>query len=243
MIILKGKRAVKEALLSNNALERIIVSHKSQYSFDIKELVKEATAQQIKVQVLNEKEFAQLLPNETNTQGIVAYIQDIKNIGLKELINNKEKYPFVVAVDHLQDPYNFGAILRTCEILGIAAVIYPKDRNCPITPGVIKASSGAINHLDMIKVTNLAQSLKSLDDNGYWLFGADANNGVSLEDISVQAPLVLVVGNEQKGISPRIQKMLHSSIIIPTSGKTDSLNVSVATGIITYSLAQKLKGQ
>jgi 23S rRNA (guanosine2251-2'-O)-methyltransferase len=240
MIIIKGKRAVLEALRGKGQVESVVVSVKSQYKPEIKAIIQKAKVCNVNLQIIPEDRFEEILPGQTNTQGIIAYQKASKEKTLNDVIKAKENYPFIIAIDHLQDPYNFGAILRTCEILGVKAVVYPKDRNCQITPGVIKASSGAISHLDMIKVVNLAQAIKTLDSNGYWIYGADSNAGVSLNEIKVQAPIVLVVGNEQKGISTRVSSMLHSSINIPATGKTQSLNVSVATGIITYVLSQQL---
>jgi 23S rRNA (guanosine2251-2'-O)-methyltransferase len=232
---IKGKHAIYEALQSEAQIERIIIDYKSQNNSDIKKIISLARTKSIKVQIVPSQKFWKECAEE-NAQGIIAYTSEILQLDIADIVMNPKKYPLVLAVDHIEDPYNFGAIIRTAEIFGVKAIIYPKDRNSQITPGVIKVSSGAIHHLDIIKVVNLAQALQKLEKAGYWLYGADSNQGTDLDTFSPSFPLVLVVGNEHKGISTRISKMLHLKVKIPTIGKTDSLNVSVATGVISYHL-------
>ena len=145
-------------------------------------------------------------------------------------------------IDHIQDPFNFGAILRTCETLGVTWVIYPKDRNCPITPGVVKASSGAIHHMNLVRVTNLAQSLEKLEKAGYWIYGTSDQGATDLDTFKPNSPMVLIVGNEEKGLSPLLAKKTHGIIKISMHGKVSSLNVSVATGILIYTLSRSMQG-
>ncbi|MCP4050591.1 MAG: 23S rRNA (guanosine(2251)-2'-O)-methyltransferase RlmB [bacterium] len=240
MKIVKGKRAVSEAVKSAFAVERIMIDSTLKSKAEIKQIIKEAEKKSIKIMIVSREDLLKILPEEKNTQGIIAYVK-MKNSTIDSLLDNKAINTFVVALDHIQDPYNFGAVLRTCESFGVKTVIYPKDRNCSITPGVIKASSGAIHHLNMIKVVNLAQTLIKMDKEGYWIYTADSNNGTSLDKFEPACPMVLVVGNEQKGISRRIKELAHSSIIIKTKGRTESLNVSVATSILIYELAKKIK--
>ncbi|MFC1771454.1 23S rRNA (guanosine(2251)-2'-O)-methyltransferase RlmB [Candidatus Margulisiibacteriota bacterium] len=235
---LKGKHAVFEALNSDTRIERILVDFKVKDRDDIQKIITIARKKSIKIQICSPADFYKNA-REENTQGILAYLRTKKLLDLDHVLSNKNNYPFIVVVDHLEDPYNFGAIMRTCEFFGVKVVIFPKDRNCQITPGVIKASSGAVNHLNMIKVVNIAQTLNSLSKNGYWLYGADSNEGTTLESFSPALPLVLVVGNENRGLSKHIQKIINDKIKIPRSGKTDSLNVSVATGIIIHSLIKQ----
>jgi 23S rRNA (guanosine2251-2'-O)-methyltransferase len=232
MQTIKGKHAVLEALRSNIVIERIMISYAIKTTTEVKEIMGLAKKNKIKIQTAPNSFFQNNFPDETNTQGILAYVQDKKLLDLSDILNNKNKYKFVLALDHIEDPFNFGAIIRTSEIFGVNAIIFPKDRSCQITSGVIKVSSGAINNIDLIKVVNIAQSLEKLSNNGYWLYGADSNNGEDLDRVEPNAPLVIVMGNEHKGISTRVLKMLHLKLKIPTIGKTASLNVSVATGII-----------
>jgi 23S rRNA (guanosine2251-2'-O)-methyltransferase len=157
-----------------------------------------------------------------------------------ERVAEPERYPLIVVLDHLEDPQNFGAILRSCETLGVRAVVYPKDRSSQITPAVIRASAGAIYHLDLAKVVNIAGALEKLREAGYWIYGT-AEDGVSLDEFSAPMPLALVLGNEGRGVSNRVAKMADGHIRIPLVGKVESLNVSVAAGILLYSLSRGLK--
>jgi len=242
MNIIKGKHALEEALKADIKIERILVDFNLQNRPDIKYLLIMARQHGIKVQALSNSDFNRNTEAQ-NSQGLLAYVQMKKELDLAYLKAHKENYPFMVAVDHIQDPYNFGAILRTCESFGIKAVIYPKDRNVQITPGVIKASSGAIHYLDLIKVTNLAQALQELQKEDFWLYSADANEGQNLEEVVINTPLVLIVGNEQKGISRRISEMIDGKVKIATCGQTSSLNVSVATGILVYNFIRSINNQ
>ncbi|MFC1752418.1 23S rRNA (guanosine(2251)-2'-O)-methyltransferase RlmB [Thermoproteota archaeon] len=237
MTIIKGKHAVAEALASGAQLDRILVAYTIKDRADIRSVITKAQFQSVKVQYCSASELKRLIPDGSH-QGIAGYMRLQKAVSLDMLIADQGHYPFIIAVDHMQDPYNFGAILRTCESFGIKAVLYPKDRNVQITPGVIKVSSGAVNYLDLVKVTNLASALEKLKSAGYWIYGADSHNGQSLDQFQPQFPLVLVMGSEQKGISKRIQKMVDLNIHIPIKGRTESLNVSVAAGIIMYQLSR-----
>ncbi len=239
-MIIKGKRSVVEALQSPGQVDRIVVQYQVSKRKEIQSILQLARRKHIKVQVVSSDEFDREFSSDTHTQGICAYVRLLESISLEDVYNQPQDFPVVVAVDHLQDPHNFGAIIRSCECLGVNAILYPKDRNCNITPGVIKASSGAVNHIPLIKVTNIAQSLQHFKDNGYWIYGAAFEGAQSLHVVTPQAPLVLVVGNEEKGISRRVLKMLDVVVKIPLRGKVQSLNVSVATGILVYDVLRKL---
>ncbi len=239
MAIIKGKHAVLEALHSESEIERIVLSFQTQNQPDMRMIMHLAKSRRIKVQIASKETFDRMIP-DAHTQGVLAYMPEHEGKSLEEILENQAQYPFVVMVDHLQDPYNFGAILRTCETMGIKAVIYPKDRNVQITPGVIKTSSGAIHYLDLVKVTNLAQCLEKMEKAGYWIYGTSDRDSTDLDHFTPQFPMVLVLGNEEKGLSPLLAKKTHGMIQIPMKGKISSLNVSVAAGILMYTLSRKL---
>ncbi|MFA5879196.1 MAG: 23S rRNA (guanosine(2251)-2'-O)-methyltransferase RlmB [Candidatus Margulisiibacteriota bacterium] len=241
---IKGKRAIKEALVASTPIERILISDHVARDKNILEIINLAKEKNVKFQVLPRdafrKKFESGYANHNfaeQNQGIIANLLPTALATLEGILNYPTIYPIVLAVDHLSDPYNFGAILRTAEALNIKAVVYPKDRSCNLTPGVIKVSSGAVYHLNLVRVTNLSQTLDKFKDHGYWLYGADSNGGVDLNKMKPNFPLVLVVGNEEKGISYQIQKKLDQKINIPLKGHIESLNVSVATSIILYQLS------
>lgn len=237
MHTVKGWRAVLEALRANVPISRIIVSEAATHRSEFKDILKQAKFSKLNVQTSHQKRFQKEYPDKQN-QGIVAYVSPKTFTPLDHLCAHPDHYPIVLALDHIEDPYNFGAILRTAEQMGVRAVIFPKDRSCQITPGVIKASSGAIHYLEMVRVVNVAQSLDALRNAGYWLIGTQIEEGTPLPDFTPVFPMVLVLGNEAKGQSRRISKMVDSHIYIPTNGRVSSLNVSVAAGILAYTIHQ-----
>ncbi len=227
MHIVKGRHSVLEALKSDTQLERVVMDFKAQRKPDMAEILSLAKMRKIKVQ------FA----SAPQDQGVVAYVASERQMALETLLDRKDHYPVVVIVDHVEDPYNFGAILRTAETLGIKGIIYPKDRNSQLTAGVIKASSGAVHHLDLVKVVNLASAVERLKEAGYWIYGTADDGAVSLPEFTPNYPMALVLGNESRGVSNRLSKMMDVTVRIPLKGKVSSLNVSVAAGILIYHVA------
>ncbi len=162
-----------------------------------------------------------------------------KKIELEHLLQNPDQFPLVVMTDHLEDPYNFGAIIRSCVGFGARAVIYPKDRQVTLTEGVVKASAGTAHHLPLIRVTNLAQTVDMLAYAGFWIYGLDGSGRESLPHFEPQFPCVLIAGNEHRGLSPLLKKKAHALLKIPISANLESLNVSVATGVALYQFGLK----
>lgn len=238
MLTVKGKHAVLEAVKSDAKIDRILVDHKLQQDQEIQYIVRLAHSKKIKTQILSSEQFAKIT-NQTQTQGVFAYQHAKEAPQLESILANPADYPFIVVVDHIEDPYNFGAIIRTCEALGVNAILYPKDRNCQFTPGVLKVASGATQYIPLVKVTNLSRSLEKLKAIGFWVYSAEVHRGEKLGDIEPNFPLILVIGNEHKGVSHGISKLIDQGINIEMFGKTESLNVSVATGILVYQLAMR----
>ncbi|NQY73953.1 MAG: 23S rRNA (guanosine(2251)-2'-O)-methyltransferase RlmB [Candidatus Margulisbacteria bacterium] len=235
MHIVKGKRSVLEAVRSGVLVDRILILKSHGNKDYIKDIVREAETKRISIKYVASDVFKshRILGQD---QGVIAVLQPKKQMSLEDIIENKALYPVLVALDHLHDPFNFGSILRTCEVLGVKGIIYPKDRHVQLTPGVIKSSSGAIEHLDLVKVTNLSRVLSQLKKEGFWLYGADESSSQTILKHTFQYPCVLVFGNEEKGISHGVSKLLDMSVQIPIRGKVSSLNVSVAAGIMVYTV-------
>lgn len=168
-------------------------------------------------------------------QGIVLDVCDYKcyDIGYIDLI--KSEYPLVVMLDHLEDPHNFGAIVRSCEALGVDAIIIPSDRSVDVNDTVIKTSVGAISYIKIIKVSNLSRALDVLKSKGYWVVGSDMSS-ISISDISVDMPICLVIGNEGKGMSRLVRESCDHVVSIPMEGRINSLNASVACSILVYKI-------
>lgn len=165
-----------------------------------------------------------------NNQGIIVDINDYKYSNLESIDGN-----FVVILDHLEDPHNFGAIIRTGEAMGIKHIIIPKDRSVSVNETVMKTSAGALNHVNIIQVTNLVNAINYLKQQGFFIYGAEAN-GVNYKNVDYSEKKCLVVGSEGKGISPVVRKNCDEIISLPMKGYVNSLNASVAAGILIYGL-------
>lgn len=154
----------------------------------------------------------------------------------------ERKKAIILVLDHLQDPQNFGALCRTAEALGVAGIIIPKDRSVSVTPGVYHASVGAVETVPIVQVVNLGDALRKLKEVGYWVLGSSlGKHGKQPNEMPDFEKVVLVLGQEADGISSGIEKACDWHVEIPLSGKVQSLNVSVAGGILLYSLAERLQ--
>lgn len=165
-----------------------------------------------------------------NNQGIIVDINDYEYSSLESIDDN-----FVVILDHLEDPHNFGAIIRTSEAMGIKHIIIPKDRSVCVNETVMKTSAGALNHVNIIQVTNLVNAINYLKAQGFFIYGAEAN-GVNYKSVDYSEKRCLVIGSEGKGISPVVRKNCDEIISLPMKGHVNSLNASVAAGILIYGL-------
>ena len=171
-----------------------------------------------------------------NHKGIVVDIHEYEYKELNECFDDD----FIVVLDHLEDPHNFGAIIRTCECAGIKHIIIPKDRSVRVNETVIKVSSGAISYVDIIMVPNLTNAINKLKNNGFFVYGADMD-GINYNDGDFSGKKVLVIGNEGKGISPIVSSACDEIISIPMEGNINSLNASVSAGILIYGMKKNDK--
>ena len=166
-----------------------------------------------------------------NHQGVVIDIYDYEYKDLDECFNDD----FILILDHLEDPHNFGAIIRTCECAGIKHIIIPKDRSVRVNETVIKVSTGAISYVDIIMVANLRIAIDKLKDNGFFIYGADMD-GKNYLSVDYADKKALIIGNEGKGISQLVSENCDEIISIPMQGKINSLNASVSAGILIYGI-------
>lgn len=164
-------------------------------------------------------------------QGIILEVEDYKYASLDDFID--EENSLVVILDHLEDPHNFGAIVRTCEAAGVNGIIIPKDRSVEVNPTVIKVSTGATENMNIARVTNIVQTIKELKENGYWIIGTDMQ-GTDYDKIDYRGKIAIIIGNEGSGMSRLVKENCDFIATIPMIGKTESLNASVSTGIIVY---------
>ena len=165
---------------------------------------------------------------------MVAFLNEFKYAELEEIVNrtkNRNKRFFAVILDHLQDPHNLGAIIRTGCVFGVTCVIIPKNRSVHVTPSVLKIASGGCEHLPIVMVNNIVQAIEFLKKNNIWVYAADFN-GENVFKTKFSADLAIVIGAEGKGVSHLVRQKSDFLISIPMPGKPLSLNASVAAGVI-----------
>lgn len=174
-------------------------------------------------------------------QGIVLGITPFEYLAVEELISqakDKKDDPFFLILDGIEDPHNFGSILRTADATGVDGVIIPKHRAVGITSVVTKTSTGAVEHIPVARATNLKQAIQTLKEQGFWIFGTDMN-GTDYREWNVAGSLALIIGNEGKGMSAGLKKDVDEMLSIPMVGHVQSLNASVAASLLMYEVLRK----
>jgi 23S rRNA (guanosine2251-2'-O)-methyltransferase len=203
------------------------------HSARLQALLKQAEQQGIAIQSVPKKTLDSLSDNGHH-QGIVIRCKARPQSTLEEILASKTVPAFLLVLDEVQDPHNLGACLRTADAAGIDAVIVPKNQACQLTATVRQVASGAADSVPLVQVTNLARTLRWLQDRGVWLVGTDAESQSSLFDSSLTGSLALVLGAEGRGLRRLTRETCDVLVRIPMSGTVESLNVSVAAGVCLY---------
>lgn len=221
-----GKNVAREKLHNNSKINKIYLSDK----FNDREILDLIRKNNIKVSFVKNYELDKKV--EGLHQGIVMEIDDVKTYNYDEIIPNiKKENPVIVMLDHLEDPHNFGAIIRTSEALGVDAIIIPTDRSVKVNSTVVKTSVGAIEYIPIIRVVNLNDTIRKLKDDGYWIIATDMD-GEDYTKIDYNMPVCIVIGNEGRGISRMVSENSDIIASIPMKGKINSLNASVSCAIV-----------
>ena len=220
-----GKNVAREKINSGEKINKIYISDK----FRDKEIFNLIKKKKIKYSIVPNK----FLDNKVDGmhQGIIIDVDDVNTFDFDYIKNIDKDNPVIVMLDHLEDPHNFGAIIRTCEALGIDGIIIPNDRNVGINATVVKTSAGAIYNIPIIRVANLTSTIEKLKGIGYWIVGTDMS-GENYKEIDYNMPVCLIIGNEGKGISDIVRKNCDYIASIPMIGKINSLNASVTCGVM-----------
>ena len=229
-----GRNVAKDLLLRNTNIKKIVL----QDGFNDKEIISLIENANLKYSFLSKKEMDDLAMGVH--QGIILAIPDYEYHNLDSIINS-DCDDVVVILDHIEDPHNFGAIIRTCEAAGIHSIIIPKDRQVQVNATVMKTSVGTAQFMNIVSVTNIVQSMDKLKNAGYWIVGTALDNSVDYRDINYDGKIAIVIGNEGSGISSLVAKKCDYLAKIPMYGTTNSLNASVATGIMIYEVIRNRK--
>lgn len=220
-----GKNVAKEKINSNEKINKIYLADK----FNDREIFELIKKKKLKYSVVPNK----VLDSKVDGlhQGIVIQVDDVETKQFDYIEKINKSNPIVVMLDHLEDPHNFGAIIRTCEALGVDAIIIPNDRSVTVNSTVVKTSAGAIYNQAIVRVSNLATTIEKLKDLGYWIIGTDMD-GEDYTKIDYNMPVCLVIGNEGSGMSKIVRDNCDYIAEIPMIGKINSLNASVSCGIV-----------
>jgi 23S rRNA (guanosine2251-2'-O)-methyltransferase len=238
--IVFGLHAV-EALLKKHPdrIVRICV-YQERNDQKIQAITQLAKAKNIKIELLSRQELDRLA-NDENHQGAMAFCQEVKHSTEDDLerILSEVKNPLFLVLDGVQDPHNLGACLRSADAAGVDAVIAPRDKSAGITPTVSKVASGAAETVPFIQVTNLARTLKFLQDQGVWIYGAAGEAEKNVYEMKFSGSIAIVMGAEGAGMRRLTRDHCDELIKIPMYGSVSSLNVSVATGVILFEVVRQ----
>ena len=236
-----GRNAVIEALKSDRTIECVYVS-KGDLEGSIKVALGLAKDRGVVIKEADRRKLDTMCDG-LNHQGIVARVTPFKYCEVNDILEDakrKEQQQFIVILDEIEDPHNLGSIIRTAELCGVHGIIIPKRRNVGVTSTVYKCSAGAIEHMKIAKVTNINATIDMLKEQGIWIYGADIDGKDYSYNTDFSGPCALIIGSEGKGISSLTLKKCDLLVKIPMIGKINSLNASVAGGIMMYEV---LKGR
>ena len=230
-----GKNVAKELLANNRKIKEVIL----QNGFNEQSIINDIENKNIPIEYIEKRQIDRL--ESGNHQGIILVIDDYKYIDEKDMLNNLGDNPFIVILDHLEDPHNFGAIIRTCEAAGVDYIIIPKNRSVSVNSTVMKVSTGALDNVKIACVTNLNNTIKKLQEKGVWIVGTDMEDSEPYDEIDYKTPTALIIGSEGFGMSDLVKKNCDFIARIPMNGKVNSLNASVAAGIMIYEVIRQRK--
>lgn len=237
--IIEGRNMVIEAFRSGKTVDKLYVLDGCQDG-PVLTIKKEAAKQGTLIKYVSRERLDQMSPTGKH-QGVIAAaaayeygeVEDIL-----ELARKKQEPPFIILLDNIEDPHNLGAIIRTANLAGAHGVIIPKNRAVGLTAAVVRASAGALNYTPVAKVTNLAQTIENLKKQGIWFVCADMG-GTSMYELDLKGPVGLVIGNEGEGVGRLVKEKCDLVAAIPMRGDIDSLNASVAAGVLAYEILRQ----
>ena len=226
--IIYGRNSVKEALRADKVIRVLTTAN-----FSDKEITPLIQKKHIVVRVVSQGE----LDSKSNGgvhQGIVAEVKRYEYVDLDEILrrSRKETLPVIVILDGINDTHNLGAILRSCDVFNVTGVLIPKHNQVPLNATVAKASAGAINYVPVAQVGSINQTIQKLKDNGFWVVSTDGSASIDYSKLTYDFPVALVIGSEGSGVSSLVIKNSDYVVKIPQYGHVNSLNASVAAGIL-----------
>ncbi len=237
--IIEGRNAVLEAFRAGRPVDRLLIQDGCQDG-PIQSIRREARRADVRIDFVP-KERLDGLSETGKHQGVIAYAAAYRYAGVEDMLKaakEKQEPPFLILLDGIEDPQNLGAIIRTANLAGAHGVIIPKRRAAGLTAAVARASAGALNYTPVARVTNLAQTIEELKKEGIW-FAAAAADAEPMYRADLTGPIGLVIGNEAGGVSRLVREKCDREVSIPMKGDIDSLNASVAAGVLAFEILRQ----
>ncbi|WP_211147104.1 23S rRNA (guanosine(2251)-2'-O)-methyltransferase RlmB [Paenibacillus dokdonensis] len=239
--IIGGKHSVIEALKSGRTINKIWIAENAQKHLT-QPIIIEAKKLGIVIQQVDKRKLDQMAPDMQH-QGVVAQVAPYAYAEVEDILRvaeDKGEPPFILLLDEIEDPHNLGSILRTADCTGVHGVIVPKRRSAQVTATVSKTSAGAAEYVPVARVTNLGQTIDSLKEKGVWVVGTDVSAPAGIYETNVfDGPVAIVIGNEGKGMGRLIREKCDVLIKLPMNGQINSLNASVAAGVVMYEVLRR----
>lgn len=238
-LTIEGRNAVLEAFRSGKTVDKLFILDGCQDG-PIKSITREARKQDTILQFVAKDRLDSMSPTGKH-QGVIAYTAAYEYAQIEDILKAAEEKgepPFIFLLDNIEDPHNLGAIIRTANLAGAHGVIIPKRRAAGLTSTVVKASAGAINYTPVAKVTNLGAAIEELKEKGLWFVCADMD-GETMYKLDLTGPIGLVIGNEGEGVGRLVKEKCDFAASIPMKGDIDSLNASVAAGVLAYEIVRQ----
>lgn len=233
-----GRNAVLEAIKAGREINKLWINEGSQKG-SMQKIVQAAKEQRIVIQYVPRKKLDELAKNH---QGVIAQVAPYRYYHIDDLFlraEQKQEAPFFLILDELEDPHNFGSLIRTADASGVHGIIIPKRRSVGLTTTVAKASTGAIEYIPVARVTNLARTIDELKERGVWVCGTDAGADTDYRELDGTLPIAIVIGSEGKGISRLVKEKCDFLVQLPMKGHVTSLNASVAGALLMYEVYRK----
>jgi 23S rRNA (guanosine2251-2'-O)-methyltransferase len=235
-----GKHSVLEALRSGRTINKIWIAENVQKQF-ASPIVAEAKNNGIIVQFTDKRKLDQMAEGLQH-QGVIAQVAAYEYVEVEDILakaKERGEEPFILILDEIEDPHNLGSILRTADCTGAHGVIIPKRRSVGLTATVSKTSAGAVEYVPVARVTNIAQTIDQLKEEGVWVAGTDVSAAQDVYKANFKMPIALVIGNEGKGVGRLIKEKCDFLVKLPMAGRINSLNASVAAGVLMYEVVRQ----
>ncbi len=238
-LTIEGRNAVLEAFRSGKTIDKLFILDGCQDG-PVRSITREARKHDTIVNFVTKERLDQLSETKKH-QGVIAFAAAYEYAQVEDMLaaaEEKGEPPFLLLLDNIEDPHNLGAIIRTANLAGAHGVIIPKRRAAGLTATVAKTSAGAINYTPVAKVSNLSHTIRELKKKGMWFVCADMD-GTRMYDLDLKGPIGLVIGSEGEGVSKLVKENCDFTAAIPMAGEIDSLNASVAAGILSYEIVRQ----